>query len=445
MTWKAQSVEQKDIEVGVLEAVAELLEAMDAEFEEELSAEVTLVEDLEFSSIDFVQLIVAIEEKLGQKIGFQDLLMQNGKYVDDLSIGQVIDFATSRLTNPQAALAAVAAASPAIPSPAEPSRPKITDADVGRFLELIKPRQLPAPPSGTRKNPRAVFILSPPRSGSTLLRVMVAGNPALFAPPELHLLAYANMAERKADLSGERGDQLAEGVLRALMETRGWTAEQARERLNQAEAEGASVGTIYAELQQNLGDRLLVDKTPTYAYSLDILRQAEALFEDPLYIHLLRHPCGMIRSYEESDLTRMMPLLMKGSDFSSAALAEMIWLVSNRNILQFGQQIPAQRWFSLSYENVVSDPGTQMQELCSFLGVPFHEDMLNPYSDKKARMTDGVDSSSKMSGDLKFHLHSQIDPAAATRWQQFCSESMLGDATTDLMQSLDQSVARIRV
>ena len=34
---------------------------------------------------------------------------------------------------------------------------------------------------------RPIFILSPPRCGSTLTRVMLGGHPGLFAPPELHL------------------------------------------------------------------------------------------------------------------------------------------------------------------------------------------------------------------------------------------------------------------
>ena len=51
---------------------------------------------------------------------------------------------------------------------------------------------------GGPKNPPAIFILSPMRSGSTLLRIMLAGNPRLFSPPELQLLQFETLAERKA-------------------------------------------------------------------------------------------------------------------------------------------------------------------------------------------------------------------------------------------------------
>ena len=58
-----------------------------------------LVADMEFASVDIIQLMVAIEEHYNRpKMGFQDLLMNDGSYVDDLSIGQVIDFVHAKLT-----------------------------------------------------------------------------------------------------------------------------------------------------------------------------------------------------------------------------------------------------------------------------------------------------------------------------------------------------------
>ena len=39
-------------------------------------------------------------------------------------------------------------------------------------------------------------IAAKPRTGSTLLRVMLAGHPHLFAPPELNLLPFESMGRR---------------------------------------------------------------------------------------------------------------------------------------------------------------------------------------------------------------------------------------------------------
>jgi len=65
----------------------------DNEFEGEMERSTQLLGDLSFESIDIIQLIVAIQEEIvGAKLPFEKLLMREGRYVDDLSIGQIADF-----------------------------------------------------------------------------------------------------------------------------------------------------------------------------------------------------------------------------------------------------------------------------------------------------------------------------------------------------------------
>ena len=65
----------------------------------EITADTRLVADLEFDSIDVIQLTVAFEKAFNtRKLGFQDLLMQDGRYVDDLTVGQIEGFLERRLT-----------------------------------------------------------------------------------------------------------------------------------------------------------------------------------------------------------------------------------------------------------------------------------------------------------------------------------------------------------
>lgn len=65
----------------------------DNEFDGEMGRGTKLLGDLSFESIDIIQLIVAIQEDIvGAKLPFEKLLMREGRYVDDLSIGQIADF-----------------------------------------------------------------------------------------------------------------------------------------------------------------------------------------------------------------------------------------------------------------------------------------------------------------------------------------------------------------
>ncbi|MDY7012939.1 MAG: acyl carrier protein [Cyanobacteriota bacterium] len=60
---------------------------------EELNRNTQLIADLAFESIDIVQLVVAIEESFKKRgLPFEQVLMEEGRYVDDLTIGELSDF-----------------------------------------------------------------------------------------------------------------------------------------------------------------------------------------------------------------------------------------------------------------------------------------------------------------------------------------------------------------
>jgi len=52
-----------------------------------------LVSDLGFESLDVVHLVTAIEQRFGRRdLPFEDLLMTGGRYVDDLTVGDIARF-----------------------------------------------------------------------------------------------------------------------------------------------------------------------------------------------------------------------------------------------------------------------------------------------------------------------------------------------------------------
>ena len=68
----------------------------DKDLDEGYSRDTKLLADLGFESIDIIQFIVAIEEDFGlHKTPFDKLLMKDGRYVDDLTLGQLADFLTA--------------------------------------------------------------------------------------------------------------------------------------------------------------------------------------------------------------------------------------------------------------------------------------------------------------------------------------------------------------
>jgi acyl transferase domain-containing protein/fermentation-respiration switch protein FrsA (DUF1100 family) len=262
-----------------------------------------------------------------------------------------------------------------------------------------------------------VFLLSAPRSGSTLLRVMLAGHPGVFCPPELHLLGFTTMRERSLAL---QGSYLQEGLQRAVQELTRGSAEEAKALEEQWVADDLTVQAVYARLHEMAGGRLVIDKSPSYAASPDTLKNAEALFTSAKYIHLLRHPISVIDSFVKNRFDRLLGLTGQ----SPRVAAEKIWIESNANVSELFQSIERVRTTALRYEDLVRDPEHAMRELCAFLSIPFHEGLLKPY--EAGRMTDGLQTQSVSIGDPGFLNHKYIDPSLADVWRNAEGASLLG-------------------
>ncbi len=80
--------------------VKELTQDWDTEYSGSIRPETRLVGDLAFESIDIVQLIGAIEEHYQRRdLPFEELLMTDGRYVEELRISDVAAFLDRHFDN----------------------------------------------------------------------------------------------------------------------------------------------------------------------------------------------------------------------------------------------------------------------------------------------------------------------------------------------------------
>jgi acyl carrier protein len=288
-------------------------------------------------------------------------------------------------------------------APSAPVQTQGATAQIARISASQIARPVPA-----KRIPGIAFLLSSPRAGSTLLRVMLAGHPKLFCPPELHLLPFGTMQERRTELAAS---YLGEGLERAFMDINQMDSEGATALVERLAEEAAGVQDVYELLQKAAGDRLLVDKSPSYGANIETLQNAEALFEGAKYIHLVRHPYATI----ESIARRRIDKLVGAQNVDPNAFAEELWATTNSNILDFLQEVDPERAFTVRFEDLVTAPRRVMTDLCSFLDVPFDEAVLKPYAGE--RMTDGLHEKSVGIGDPNFLNHDAIDPALGDVWR----------------------------
>lgn len=91
---------RETVEQTVIAVIEDLIQDWGLEIAGGVAADTRVVADLEFASVDIIQLCVALEECYGRKLGFQSLLMRDGKYVSDLSVAQISQFIETRLAHP---------------------------------------------------------------------------------------------------------------------------------------------------------------------------------------------------------------------------------------------------------------------------------------------------------------------------------------------------------
>jgi thioester reductase-like protein len=271
-----------------------------------------------------------------------------------------------------------------------------------------------------------VFILSPPRSGSTLLRVMLAGHSRLFSPQELHLAGFANIATYDEHLGGTI---LNMGLITTVHEVTSSTG--AKNAYAKWVTERVSTAAVYDLIHERIGSRILVDKSPFFFPPLATLERLNRMFPRAKFVHLLRHPYSTIDSYARE---RFHKVLKQTEALEPYEAAEWTWQRVHRDIIGFGQELDAERFHRLRFEDLARDPEATMRALSSFLGVEFEPSMLKPYSGHR-----GLSGGFSV-GDPNFMQHKDIDASKAAEWEGITLPFALQPETLETAEALGYSL-----
>ncbi|MEO3810541.1 sulfotransferase [Sphaerisporangium sp. B11E5] len=198
---------------------------------------------------------------------------------------------------------------------------------------LIRP---PADPKADRLLVSPIFILSPVRSGSTLLRAVLNAHPALHAPHELHVRR----------LTVGFGTSLAEKAMDALGH-------------NQADLEHLLWDRVLHRELVRSGKQYIVDKTPANAFAY---QRISTCWPDARFVFLLRHPASIAKSWHEASPTKRTP--------EEAALDALRYM---KAVERARAALPG---LTVRYEDLTADPETVTRSICDFLSLPWEPGML---------------------------------------------------------------------
>jgi len=378
-----------------------------------------LVEDLGFSSVEFVVIFEAIQQILPERINFIDLIMPDrSSYVDDLSIDQIADFLTPNNSRSESRV---------FLDPYADKREPITQSDIDLLNRFIQHQDYLYEKITTTT--QLCFLLSAPRSGSTLLRRMLGCHPDIYAPMELHLMAYQDFAQRSQELSDEDHAHLLEGVIVARQEIRGMSRSVSMAVDQMYVRDRRPVSQFFKEIDPYIQAKVLIDKTPTYAFSLSTLERLKNTFPSAKFIHLTRRPNAVIKSIIDSNLGQIIRF-MQTSGIQPNRFAEALWCLCEQNICAALKDIGS-RVICVDYESLVTTPEQTMRRLHDFLGIP-PSASINPYAQQDRTSEEQVFS---FAGDLKTYLRNSIDSSVASEWQPFESLHWLSEPTSALLQN----------
>jgi hypothetical protein len=212
-----------------------------------------------------------------------------------------------------------------------------------------------------------VFLIGPPRSGSTLLTRMLGAHSAIHAPEEPHLLtplAHLGYYERVSQAPYD--PIISEVAIRQLV-----SALPAGEA-DYLDALRAYSDALYGRLLAGSGRALLLDKTPAYALVLDFVAK---LYPKARYVVLTRHPLAVWESVVGSFFD---------GDHETAHAHNPILERYVPAIARFLRDATVPR-HHLRYEELVTEPERQMRSLCDFLGIEFEQGMVEYGSSESGR------------------------------------------------------------
>ncbi|AOX00155.1 sulfotransferase [Moorena producens PAL-8-15-08-1] len=223
----------------------------------------------------------------------------------------------------------------------------------------------------------SIFMIGTQRSGSNLLRLMLNQIGDLAAPHSPHILQrMMPLLPTYGDLSQTDSFTLLVNDVCRLVE------------LNPVPWEGVHLDTkevislcrerslvaifasVYDIMAQTWGAQQWCCKSLANVYYLP---EITAYLENPKFIYLYRDGRDVAVSFKKA--------VVGEKHFYHIAQE---WAKAQRLALQMRSRLSPQRFFSISYETLISSPETTLQDLCNFLGVQYTPEMLDFHQSQEA-------------------------------------------------------------
>ncbi len=223
-----------------------------------------------------------------------------------------------------------------------------------------------------------IFMIGTQRSGSNLLRLMLNELPRVAAPHPPHILQrLMPLVPNYGDLEKQENfAQLVEDVCRLVeLNPVPWEGVTLNRSVIQRRSRRRTLMAVYEAVYGTLADAWEARSWCCKSLSnIAYLPQIEAHFRSPRYIYLYRDGRDVAVSFRKA--------VVGEKHFYHIAKE---WASTQQLALGMRERIGPNRFFSISYESLTSQPELSMRMLCKFLGVRFNQSMLEFYKSDEAK------------------------------------------------------------
>lgn len=171
---------------------------------------------------------------------------------------------------------------------------------------------------------------------------------------------------------------------------------------------------LYASILEEKDKQLFLDKTPRYYL---IIKELFEHFPQARFIFLFRNPAAVVAS---------MTATWVQDDYSVLSNYRADLLEANLLMIK-GIEIVGDRGHSVKYEDLVTRPDVELQNICGFLGIPFEKDMKN-YGEIKDKWTYGDQNT--------LYKHTEIVSDYVNSWAALVKHPQVWHITKDYIHML---------
>lgn len=217
-------------------------------------------------------------------------------------------------------------------------------------------------------NDRPIFVVGCPRSGTTMLQLMLHAHPRIAIPPENRfVLAAYRHRHMFGDLTDpERRRALGRWIVAVKrFEDLGLDPDEVVQRIVAAPPTlGSALGTVLQAYADRFGKPRWGDKRPAYLRRLPVIMK---LFPDAQIVNIVRDGRDCVASLKETP-------------WRPRSTAELIafWTESADATRRAARDLPPDAYHQIRYEDLVRDPESGLRALCAFLGEEYDPAMAKP-------------------------------------------------------------------